>query len=433
MKRVGLIFGALVATVWWFVLRGGPRRELPEGVAPVTAEGAIDRARKMAAVDQVGHADLVGTWAPTTATDVEVLVEGNTFYPRMLEDIASASGSIHVMQYGFQPGVVGDPFARAFAAKAREGVKVRLILDALGSHAFTSSKRMLADLAEAGVEVMLHDFIPPDRHGPIGQRRAMPHAWQAGRVEHRKLVLVDGRVAYIGGAGIEDHFANGKFHDVYIRVTGPITRQLQALFVTSFRYHGGTFEADDPSLQDDASTLEPGSHNVTLHMNWPRGWLPLTDAATELIESATRRLEITNPYIGDPGLIHAIAAAARRGARVRLLVSDDAHGGIAYAAFQHHYDELLDAGVEIFEYPALVHAKVIVSDDRALVGTLNLDAWAMFRNPEHGLLFDDKTIADRVSSTLIETGIAASIRGEPTRSPLLRARNRVLAKASYLF
>ena len=112
----------------------------------MTAEGAIDRARKMAAVDQVGHADLVGTWAPTTATDVEVLVEGNTFYPRMLEDIASATGSIHVMQYGFQPGVVGDPFARAFAAKAREGVKVRLVLDALGSHAFTNSKQMLADL-----------------------------------------------------------------------------------------------------------------------------------------------------------------------------------------------------------------------------------------------------------------------------------------------
>ena len=77
--------------VWYFILRVGPRRELPEGVAPVTAEGAIDHARRMALVDQVGHADLVGTWAPTTATDVEVLVEGNTFYPRMLEDIASAT------------------------------------------------------------------------------------------------------------------------------------------------------------------------------------------------------------------------------------------------------------------------------------------------------------------------------------------------------
>ena len=123
MKSVVLVFGALVAAIWYFILRVGPRRELPEGAVPVTAEGAIDHARRVAAVDQVTHPDLVGTWAPTTATDVEVLVEGNTFYPRMLEDIASASGSIHVMQYGFQPGVVGDPFAtvalRPFAPPQR--------------------------------------------------------------------------------------------------------------------------------------------------------------------------------------------------------------------------------------------------------------------------------------------------------------------------
>ena len=85
MKRVVLVFGALVAAVWYFILRVGPRRELPEGAVPVTAEGAIDHARRIAAVDQVTHPDLVGTWAPTTATDVEVLVEGNTFYPRMLD------------------------------------------------------------------------------------------------------------------------------------------------------------------------------------------------------------------------------------------------------------------------------------------------------------------------------------------------------------
>ncbi len=119
MKRVVLVLGALVAAVWYFILRVGPRRELPEGATPVTAEGAIDHARRVAAVDQVVHADLVGTWAPTTATDVEVLVEGNTFYPRMLEDIATATGSIHVMQYGFQPGVVGDPFARGVCRRRR--------------------------------------------------------------------------------------------------------------------------------------------------------------------------------------------------------------------------------------------------------------------------------------------------------------------------
>jgi len=169
-------------------------------------------------------------------------------------------------------------------------------------------------------------------------------------------------------------------------------------------------------------------------MNWPRGWLPLTDAARALIEGATRRLDLTNPYIGDPGLIRAISDAARRGVSVRMVVSDEAHGnGVAYSAFKHHYDALLDAGVEIWEYPALVHAKVIVSDDRALVGTLNLDAWAMYRNPELGLLFDDATIADRVTMTLIEPDIAVSVPGKPTRGGFARARNRVLARASYLF
>jgi phosphatidylserine/phosphatidylglycerophosphate/cardiolipin synthase-like enzyme len=279
---------------------------------------------------------------------------------------------------------------------------------------------------------MLHDAMPPDRSGPVGARRRTWRADQAGRVEHRKLVLVDGRVAYVGGAGIEDHFADGRFHDVYIRVIGPVTRQLQALFVVSFRYHGGTIDGDDPALRDEVSAAN-GKHPVTLLMNWPRGWLPLTDAARELIGSATRRLDITNPYVGDPGLIRAIGEAARRGAKVRLVVSDEAHGnGVAYSAFKHHYDALLDAGAEIWEYPSLVHAKVIVSDDRALIGTLNLDAWAMYRNPELGLLFDDAAIADRVTATLIEPDIALSVRGEPTRGGFQRARNRVLARASYL-
>ena len=432
MKRVVLIFGALIAAVWWFVLRVGPRRELPEGVVPVTAEGAIDHARKIASLDQVVHEDLVGTWAPTTATDVEVLVEGNAFYPRMLEDIASATGSIHVMQYGFQPGDVGDPFARAFAAKARDGVKVRLILDALGRYAFTNSKRMLADLAEAGVEIMLHDLIPPDRHGPIGQRRAMPHASQAGASS-----IASSSSSRQGGVHRRRRHRGPLRQRQVPRRLHPRDRSNHAPAPGPLRDRLPLSRRHDPARRP----IAPGRR---LH---PRAREPQRHAAHELAtrvaaidrcrhradESATPRLEITNPYIGDPGLIHAIAAVARRGAKVRLLVSDDAHGGIAYAAFQHHYDELLGAGVEIFEYPALVHAKVIVSDDRALVGTLNLDAWAMFRNPEHGLLFADKTIADRVSSTLVEPGIAASIRGEPTRSPLLRARNRVLAKASYLF
>ena len=107
-------------------------------------------------------------------------------------------------------------------------------------------------------------------------------------------------------------------------------------------------------------------------------------------------------------MIREILAAARRGVHVRLVIADKAHANaVTYRAFLHMYDEMLAAGIEIWEYPAVVHAKVIVSDDRVLIGTLNLDAWAMYRNPEMGLQFDDASVAEQVVSVLFEPDIAA--------------------------
>lgn len=429
----GLIAG-LAAAVWWVVLRTG-RRVLPtQDSGPIEVADAIEYARRATAHPGPEHADLQRLWAPSSAADVEVLPEGRVFYPRMLEDIAGARHSVHIMQYGFQPGVIGDQFAPLLIQKAGEGVAVRVVVDALGSHAFTGSKAMFNTLAAGGVEVMLHDLVPPDRHGPVGTRRLLPRFRMTGRVEHRKLVLVDGKVAYIGGAGLEDHFFDGRFHDVYIRFTGPITRQLQAIFLATFAYHGGSVPDGDGVLESYFPPVtEEGPHAVTVLMNWPRGWLPLTDAAGDLIRTATRRLDIMNYYIGDTGLINDILAAARRGVHIRLVIADRAHANaVTYRAFLSRYDELLAAGVEIWEYPAVVHAKVIVSDDRVLIGTLNLDAWALYRNPEMGLLFDDAAVAERVVTTLFEPDIANSVPGQPETGRFQRARNRAFARANYI-
>ena len=239
---------ALVAgAVWWFILRKGPRLLPGPGSGPIEVDDAMEYARRSLEKPGPRHSDLARLWGPSSAAGVEVLPEGRTFYPRMLEDIAGARHSVHIMQYGFQPGIIGDQFAPLFKAKVAEGVKVRLAVDALGSHAYTGSSQMFNSLAAAGVEVMLHDLVPPDRQGPVGSRRLVPRLWQTGRVEHRKLVLVDGTVAYIGGAGLEDHFFDGRFHDVYIRFTGPVTRQLQAIFLATFAYHGGSL-ADGEDL-----------------------------------------------------------------------------------------------------------------------------------------------------------------------------------------
>ncbi len=429
---VALLAG-LAAVAWWFVLRIGSRRPAGTDSGPIDGHDAIEYARRSLAPPGPRHADLARLWAPSTAADVEVLPEGRVFYPRMLEDIAGARHSVHIMQYGLQPGIIGDQFAPLFEAKVQEGVKVRLEVDALGSHAYTGSSEMFNSLAAAGVEIMLHDLVPPDRHGPVGSRRLLARLWQTGRVEHRKLVLVDGTVAYIGGAGLEDHFFDGRFHDVYIRFTGPITRQLQAIFLATFAYHGGSLAEGEDLDAYFPQVTEEGPHPVTVLMNWPRGWLPLTDAAIDTIRAATRRLDIMNYYIGDATVHREILAAARRGVHVRLVIADEAHANVVtYGAFRHHYDALIGAGVEIWEYPAVVHAKVIVADDRVLIGTLNLDAWALYRNPEIGLLFDDAAIAERVVSTLFEPDIAMCVAGSPASGRFQRARNRAFASANYI-
>ena len=431
---VGLILAVLGVVAWWFVLRVGGRLSPTDESGPIEVADAIEYARRALAEPGPQHADLRRLWAPTTAADVEVLPEGRVFYPRMLEDVGRAEHSVHVMQYGFQPGVIGDQFASLFSQKARDGVAVRLIVDALGSHAFTGSKAMYRALAEAGVETMFHDLFPPDRRGPVGNRHMTRRLRQTGRVEHRKLILVDGAVAYMGGAGLEDHFFDGRFHDVYIRFTGPITRQLQAIFLASFAYHGGRLRAGEGLEPYFPEVSEDGPHAVNVIMNWPRGWLPYTDAAIEQLRTAKRRLEIMNYYIGDAVVINEILAAARRGVRVRLVIADQAHAnGVTYGAFMHHYDALIGAGVEIWEYPAVVHAKVIVSDDRALVGTLNLDAFALYRNPEMGLLFDDAVVADRFVSTLFEPDIANSVAGRAATGRFLRLRNRAFSGGNYFY
>lgn len=431
---VALVLVALGVVAWWFVLRVGGRLSPSDESGPIAVGDAIDYARSALAGAGPQHADLRRLWAPTTAADVEVLPEGRVFYPRMLEDVGRAQHSVHVMQYGFQPGVIGDQFAPLFSQKARDGVAVRLVVDALGSHAFTGSKAMYRSLAEAGVETMFHDLFPPDRRGPVGNRHMTRRLRQTGRVEHRKLILVDGRVAYMGGAGLEDHFFDGRFHDVYIRFTGPITRQLQAIFLATFAYHGGRLREGEALEPYFPTVAEDGPHAVNVIMNWPRGWLPYTDAAIEQLRTAERRLDIMNYYIGDSAVINEILAAARRGVRVRLVIADAAHAnGVTYGAFLHHYDALLGAGVEIWEYPAVVHGKVIVSDDRVLVGTLNLDAFALYRNPEMGLLFDDAVVAGRFVSTLFEPDIARSVAGKAATGRLRRARNRVFSSGNYFY
>ena len=351
---------------------------MPTAVTNSTIRG---HALRLAGSPRVGREELALEFSESSASTAEVLVGGTSFYPPMLDDIAQAASSVHVDQFGFRPGVIGDAFAEALVAKAAEGVPVRVVVDQNGSDPERSSREFYSRLTAAGVHVCVTRATRPrGPAGPLGGDGEMRWNLAAlGHIDHRKVVVVDGRIGWIGGAGIEDHFQDGRFHDLFVRVTGPVTAQLQLVFLASFRWLGGpvpwaTSTRSSPADEDTAPIPALVLHNA------PGGFRPITTAIAGLLENATRTLDVVNPYVTDRRMIRRIVDAARRGVDVRLFVPANANNWACAAAQRSHHATLLDAGVRILEYPAMLHAKAFVRDgEEVLAGTCNLEAWSLKR------------------------------------------------------
>ena len=242
--------------------------------------------------------------------------------------------------------------------------------------------------------------------------------------------MIDGAIAWTGGAGIEDHFNDGRFHDLMVRVTGDVVRQAQAAFLTSFRGHGGSLPADLAPYfpePDDA-----GSTPIALAQVIPGGFVAASQAIAEQIEGARDRLDVMNPYLTDHAMLERIIAAARRGAKVRVFVSERSNNGPATAALRHRYADLLGAGVEVWEIArTVVHAKVVVADDVVSFGTVNLDAWALYRNSEIMMIARSTELAARLEERLFGPDISRATPGEPPAATRARLESWSWDKLTY--
>jgi phosphatidylserine/phosphatidylglycerophosphate/cardiolipin synthase-like enzyme len=351
-------------------------------------------------------------YAWSTAASIEPFVEGSTFYPRIFSDVERARSSVHVLMFGWREGEVGTELADLLVRKLGEGVDVRVLVDGFGSRPFGEAEAMYRRLTDAGAEVVVNDTLPIDRDGPVWDRAIDWRQDEVGRADHRKLIVIDGAIAWTGGAGIEDHFRDGRFHDVMVRVTGSVVRQAQAVFLTSFRGHGAPLPAD---LGRYFPTPPEGATAVTVVQTVPGGFQSAAQAIRAQIDQARRRLDIMNPYFTDKDMIDRILAAARRGVKVRIVLSEESNVAQAAAIAKHYYRRLLDAGVEIWEYPeAVVHAKVIVADDWVSFGTVNLDSWALYRNLEVAMIARSADAARLFEQRLFEPDIA---RSQPGKAP----------------
>jgi cardiolipin synthase len=331
---------------------------------------------------------------------VEILNTGDAFYPRMLEDIGRAQASITVEAYIYWAGEIGLTFARAFAAKAQEGVPVKLLLDAVGSA--TIGEEILQTLERGGCQLAWYNPI---------------HFYTIGRFNHRthrKSLIIDGQIAYTGGAGIADHWlgnAEDKDHwrDMQIRLSGPAVAPLQTGFAhnwqqtTSELVSGAAFyPVIDPAGSLPAMTLisspEAGASSV-------RTMYYLS------IACARKSIDIANPYfVPDEVAIESLVDAQRRGVKVRLIVSG-VHNDSRLARNNsiRLYGQLLAAGVEIYEYNrTMLHHKIMIVDDVwSTIGTANFDNRSFSTNEESNVCFYDRQLAAHLRRVFADDAAAS--------------------------
>ena len=419
----------LVSMIFWQVMFITEDDSWPPPPDAVTADDA-QAATEAFTGGSPRPRDLDIDYAWTTAATIEPFAEGAQFYPRIIDDIMNAEHSVHILMFGWDSNEIGTQFADALEQKLAEGVEVRIAVDDQGSNPDGDNEAMYSALVRAGAEVVANDTIQLDFDGLFVDRRFDWRQDEFGRAEHRKLYVIDGDLAWTGGAGIQDHFADGRFHDVMARVTGDVVRQAQAVFLTAFRAYGGPVpDGLGPYFPEQP---QPGTLPTAIVQVVPGGYVSATQATRELIDDATTRLDLMNPYLTDTDMIQRLVAAARRGVHVRVVVAETSNNKYAEAGLSHHYRALLDAGVEIWEFPnAVVHAKVVVADDTVQFGTLNLDAWALYRDFEFGLVVQDAATADKFETRVFEPDIARSSPADPPSGVWDRSTAWFWDKVSY--
>jgi cardiolipin synthase len=430
-----VVLGILLVALFFVVARRAlgivQKPSWPPGAGAITGATAEQAVEQFEARQDPRPSDVGIPYAWSTAATIEPWPEGTNFFPRIFDDVRHARSSVHVLMFGWREGEIGTTFTDLLIEKLAQGVEVRVVVDAQGSKVFGSAGPMFTRLAEAGAQIVVNDLLPWDEDGLYPSGRSFdPHQDDLGRVDHRKLYVIDGKTAWTGGAGLEDHFENGKFHDVMVRVTGSVVRQAQALFLMSFHAHGGPLPADLDAyfpVQPQAGTIP-----VALLQVVPSGFQSATQAMRSAIDSARTRIDVMNPYVTDADMIGRLEAAARRGVGVRIVVSETSNNPQATSAFKAHYGDLLAAGVQIFEYPgAVVHAKLMIVDGAAFFGTVNLDAWALYRNYEVAMVARDPETAERFEERIFSPDIARSRPGKPDHGLAARVQDWLWDRLAY--
>jgi cardiolipin synthase len=354
------------------------------------------------------------------------IFENGAFFDALIEDILAARHSVHFETFLWKEGRLGSRMAEAFAQQARGGVKVRLVLDALGCKKM--GKAVQAQMREAGCEVAIYHPRTLKNIGVIAER------------DHRKLCVVDGRIGWVGGHCIVDEWlgdAQDRHHvrDLSVRLRGPVVHAVQSAFsenwveVTGKLFVGAAY----------FPPLEPaGEVEAHLASMKPEGSAPAVKILHHTVICCAReRLWVQNPYfIPEPDAVAAFAQAVKRGVDVRVMVpsTDVSDMPLVQHAAHRNFQRLLESGVRIFEYEkTLLHQKVMTVDGVwCAVGSSNFDDRSFETNDEITLGFHDRRLAKRLEE-IFQADLAHCIELEAGKWKKRGLVHRATDSVLYLF
>jgi cardiolipin synthase len=306
----------------------------------------------------------------------------------MLDAIRQARRRISFESFIYSDGVVGDQFTKELAAAAQRGVTVRVVLDAVGGELSRESEETLR---RAGVHVVWFNLLRP---------------WtieEANYRTHRKVLVVDGEVAFTGGLGLADHWlghAQSPEHwrDTQFKVMGPAVRALEASFYENWIESGGL---SAPALDPEQPPLDTGARSIVVWSNPTGGASNVKLLYLLSIAGARKTIDIQSPYfILDESTRWSLEQARRRGVRVRVLTDGDITDAMPVKdASREGYQQLLDWGLEIYEYqPTMMHVKAMVVDGVwSVIGSANFDNRSFELNDELTVAIQDRELASALT------------------------------------
>ncbi|HZG03226.1 MAG TPA: phospholipase D-like domain-containing protein [Streptomyces sp.] len=359
--------------------------------------------------------------AATEGNALVPLRNGDEIFPAMLESIRSAEHTVDMMTFVYWRGAIAREFAEALADRARAGVRVRLLLDGFGCRLI--EKHLLELMDRAGVQVVW--FRKPLWVSPLKQNHRC----------HRKVLVVDEKVAYTGGVGIAEEWCGdardeSEWRDTHVQVRGPAVDGIAAAFAQNWAECA-------PALFDERDRFvehEPQGDAVVQVVRGSAsfGWQDMQTLLRVVLESAQERVRLATAYFApDPYFVNLLCATARRGVAVDILLPGRyTDQRVCQLAGQNFYEDLTASGVRVWEYqPTMMHAKVVTVDRvAALVGSTNLNRRSMDHDEEVMLVVLDEGFTATLDGHFEEDiGKSVLIEGDRWRRRPLVQRARELA------